>query len=77
MGEVIDPLSIVLWASWVMHPIIVTWGCSPCPSDEKSFLVRHVKQTMSMREGGTACRKVEDLVDIQDGRGVLPRTIGV
>ena len=58
MGEVIDPLSIVLWASWVMHPIIVTWGCSPCPSDEKSFLVRHVKQTMSMREGGTACRKV-------------------
>jgi hypothetical protein len=74
---VIDPLSIVLWASWVMHPIIVTWGCSPCPSDEKSFLVRHVKQTMSMREGGTACRKVEDLVDIQDGRGVLPRTIGV
>jgi hypothetical protein len=39
-----EPFSIVLWVSWLLHPVIVTWGCSPLPSPEESSMVRMVRK---------------------------------
>merc|ERR1719247_2955171 len=44
---IMDPFSVVLWVSWLLHPFVVTWGCSPCPGPEDSMwvrLVRHVSR---------------------------------
>jgi hypothetical protein len=44
---ILEPFSIVLWISWLVHPLVVTWGCSPCPPAEKSIWVRLVRKTIS------------------------------
>jgi hypothetical protein len=39
-----EPFSIVLWVSWLLHPVITTWGCSPLPSPEDSAMVGMVRR---------------------------------
>jgi hypothetical protein len=39
-----EPFSIVLWVSWLLHPVITTWGCSPLPSPNDSLMVRMVRR---------------------------------
>jgi hypothetical protein len=39
-----EPFSIVLWVSWLLHPVITTWGCSPLPSPEDSSMVSMVRR---------------------------------
>jgi hypothetical protein len=46
-----EPFSIVLWVSWLLHPVITTWGCCPLPSAEQSYMVsmvRRVRQECGM-----------------------------
>ena len=38
-----DPLTVVLWVSWLIHPLITTWGCSEAASD-RNWIVRWVKE---------------------------------
>jgi hypothetical protein len=39
-----EPFSIVLWVSWLLHPVITAWGCSPLPNPEESSMVRMVRR---------------------------------
>jgi len=41
----VDVLSMTLWVSWILHPIITCWGCSPRPSGDESWIVRLVMST--------------------------------
>ena len=27
---IMDPFSVVLWVSWLLHPFVVTWGSARC-----------------------------------------------
>jgi len=40
--------------SWLLHPLVVTWGCSPCPGPEDSMWVRLVKDVNREEEGNAS-----------------------
>jgi hypothetical protein len=44
MFGICEPFSIVLWVSWMLHPIITTAGCCPLPSAEENYLVDMVRK---------------------------------
>jgi hypothetical protein len=44
MFGICEPFSIILWVSWMLHPIITTAGCCPLPSADESMLVDMVKK---------------------------------
>jgi len=45
-----DPLTVTLWASWLLHPVLTTWGCSEA-SSTRFWLVRWVKEIRDEKNG--------------------------
>lgn len=48
-----DPLTVTLWSSWLLHPVLTTWGCSEA-SSPSFWLVRWVKEIRDEKNGARA-----------------------